>query len=71
MDEMKIESKFLSAIFSRAIKKLIAKKFGYDMQVRLNTFRTTIIDGDAHAHLDIDLEMPKDEVNKLLNELGL
>lgn len=71
MDEMKIESKFMTGIASRFIKKAVCNKLGCDMDIQLNGFRTTVLDDKTHVHLDVDLELTKDELNKLMKSIGL
>ncbi len=70
MDEVKIESKIMKGIVSRFIKMIIRNKLGYDVDVQLNGFRTTVIDGETHVHLDIDLELSKEELDKLTKDIG-
>ena len=41
------------------------------MDVQLNGFRTTVLDDKTHVHLDVDLELTKDELNKLMKSIGL
>lgn len=45
MDEMKIVSKFTRGIISKALKMVIHKKTGYDIDIQLNKVTTTIADG--------------------------
>lgn len=71
MDEMKIESKFIAKRVSKAIRRFVLKKFGYDVDVILNGFRTTVIDGKTHVHLDIDFEVEKEELDKIMDSIGL
>lgn len=71
MDEMKIESKFTAGLASRFIKKTVRSKLGYDVDVQLNKFRTTVIDEKMHVHLDIELDLSKEELDKLLKSIGL
>lgn len=71
MDEMKIESKFMTGIASRFIKKAVCNKLGCNMDIQLNRFRTTVLDDKTHVHLDVDLELTKDELNKLMKSIGL
>ncbi len=72
MDEMRIESKFMTAIVSRFVKKMVRDKLGYDVGVHLNGLRTTVLENDkTHLHLDVDLELTKEELNKLLKNIGL
>lgn len=68
---MKIESKFMRGIVSKFIKKAMRDKLGYNVDVQLNGFRTTVIDEKTHVHLDIDLELTKEELDKLLKSIGL
>lgn len=71
MDEMKLESKFTTGLVSKIVKRAIRKKLGYDVDIQLNGFRTTVIDEKTHVHLDVDLDLNKDELNKLLESIGL
>lgn len=71
MDEMKIESKFMRGIASRVIKKALRKQLGYEVDVQLNGFRTTVLDDKTHVHLDVDLELSRDEFDKLMKSIGL
>ena len=68
---MKIESKFVRGIASRFIRKAMRNRLGYDVDVQLNGFRTTVIDEKTHVHLDIDLELSKEELDKLMKSIGL
>ncbi len=71
MDEMKLESKPIRGLASKAIRLFIRKKTGYDVEVNLGEFRTTVIDGKAHVHLNVDFELNKDELDKLIKSISL
>jgi hypothetical protein len=71
MDEMRIVSKFTRGIISKAIKMLIRKKTGYNVDIRLNEAITTISDGKTHLHLDIDAELDKNDLINILKSIGL
>lgn len=71
MDEMKIVSKFTRGIISKILKTVIHKKTGYEVDIRLNEVTTTISDGKTHLHLDVDAEIDKDELMKILKSIGL
>lgn len=71
MDEMKIVSKFTRGVVSKILKMVIQKKTGYDVDIRLNEVTTTINDGKTHLHVDIDAELDKDELMKILKSIGL
>ena len=54
---MRIVSKFTRGIISKAIKMVIRKKTGYNIDIQLNEAITTINDGKTHLHLDVDAEL--------------
>lgn len=71
MDEMKIGSRFTTGIISKLLSKVIRKKFGYEADLRLNEINVTVDNGKTHVHLDIDAELSKDELMKILRNIGL
>ena len=68
---MRIESKFTRGIASRLIKKDMRDKLSYNVTVQLNKFRTTVIEEKTHVHLNIELDLSKEELDKLLKSIGL
>lgn len=71
MDEMKIGSKFTTGIVSKLAALAIQKKFGYNIKLNLNEVDATVADGKTHVHLDVDAELEKDELMKILKSIGL
>ena len=71
MDEMRLESKFTTMIASKVAEKMVRDKLGYDVDIRLNRFRTTVMEEKMHVELNVDLELTKEELNKLLKSVGL
>mgnify|MGYP004513667571 FL=1 len=71
MDEMRIVSKFTRGIISKAIKLVIHKKTGYNVDIQLNEAIVTVNDGKTHLHLDVDTELSKDELISILKSIGL
>lgn len=71
MDEMKIGSKFTTGIISKLAALAIRKKFDYDIKLNLNEVNATVVDGKTHIHLDVDAELEKDELTKILKNIGL
>ena len=41
---MKIQSKFMTGLVSRIVKKVLRTKLGCEVDIQLNEFRTTVID---------------------------
>ena len=62
---MKIQSKFMTGLVSRIVKKVLRTKLGCEVDIQLNEFRTTVIDDKTHVHLDLDADLTKEELNKL------
>lgn len=71
MDEMRIESKFTTMIASKLAEKVVRDKLGYDVDIRLNRLRTTVMEEKIHVELNLDLELTKEELNKLLKSIGI
>lgn len=71
MDEMRITSVFTREIVSKFLRKVIRKKTGYEVDIQLNDVTTTIQNGKTHLHVDIDAELDKDELIKILKNIGL
>ena len=71
MDEMKIVSKFTRNLISKLIKMMLRKKLGYNVDIQLNEMNVTIIDGKAHVHLSADAELEKNELMKIIKNVGL
>lgn len=71
MDEMKIVSKFTRGIISKLTRMMLKKKLGYDIGIQLNEMNVTIVDGKANVHLSIDADLDKEELAKILKNIGL
>lgn len=71
MDNMTITSKLMTKLVGKLLHRTIKKKLGYNVQIKLNELNATVIDGTAHVHLNIDAELPKEELNKIVAEVGL
>lgn len=68
---MRIESKFTTMIASKLAEKVVRDKLGYDVDIRLNRLRTTVMEEKMHVELNLDLELTKEELNKLLKSIGI
>lgn len=71
MDEMKIKSTFMTNTISKLVGMALRKKLGYDIDIQVNEVNATSIDGRTRVHLDVDAEISKDELVKLLKSIGL
>lgn len=72
MDEMLIKSKIMTNAVSKVVKKVLKKKTGYDVDIKLNNFCTyTTPEEKTHIHLDIDAELTKEELANILKSIGL
>lgn len=71
MDEVKIVTGFTRGIISKIIRTLIRKKTGVDPNIILNNIEISVCEGKTHVHLDVDAELSKEELTKILGILGL
>lgn len=71
MDEVRIVSKFIRSVISKLLKMTLHKKLGYNIDIQLNEVNVTVTDGKTHVHLDVDAELDKDELMKILEIIGL
>lgn len=71
MDELKIISNFTRSLLSKLIGTVLRKKSGCEVDLKINNINATIIEGKTHIHLDLDIEMEKEELLKLLKKVGV
>lgn len=64
MDELKVTSKFMTMMISKLVKTVIYKKFGYDVNIRINEVGVTSVDENIHVHLNVDGDINSDEFKK-------
>lgn len=69
MDELKIVSMFTKGLLSKLLRRIIRKNTGYDVDIKLNDISVTVDDGRTHVHLDIDAELEKDELIKIVKSM--
>lgn len=67
MDEMKISSAFTTSIISKLVNRVIRKKLGYDIGLKLNGVKANVSDGKIYVHLDADAELEQKDLIKLLS----
>lgn len=67
---MKITSNFMTGIVSRFVNGWLKKK-GYNTTVKLNGIQINMYEEKAHIHLDVDADLSREELNKLLNGVSL
>ena len=71
MDELKLNlsSKFMRGIVTKLIAKAIYKKTGYKIEVELNSINVEVINGKAHIHADVDVEIDNEELMKIVKTI--
>lgn len=70
MDEVNIKSNFIQGIIIKIIKKVIKQKTGLNLELGFIEPIHVIFDGDkAKIHLNIDAELGKEDLQKLLKDL--
>lgn len=68
---MKLLSKFTTGIVSKLAEVVMHKKLGVDADIALNALQVTVVDGKTHIHLDLDAELGKEELTRLLKHIGI
>lgn len=71
MDELKIVSDFARGMLSKIIGVFLRKKTGCNIDIRVQDVRASIVNDKAFVHLDLNAEMSKEELKKLLKNIGL
>lgn len=68
---MKIVSDLMRGAASKLVRMILRKKTGYDVDIQLNDIKITVNDGKSHVHLDLDAELEKEELMKILKKIGI
>lgn len=68
---MKISSKLMTGLIAKLAKRAVKKKTGYEVDIQLGELTVTVADNVAHVHLDVDAELGKGELTKILKQVGL
>lgn len=71
MDEVKIISKLMRGVISKILSRAINKNLGIRADLQIRKIEASINEEKAHIHLDIDADITKDELDKLLGKYGL
>ena len=71
MDSMVINSKLMRGVASKVLNGVVKKQTGYKVSTQLNELTIHVMDDQAIVHLNIDTEMTRDELGKLLTGFGL
>ena len=73
MDELKIDNvSWIKWIISKVIKTELNKQLGVKADIKLNKVDVVFDEGKAHLHLDVDADVTKHELMKLVvKKLGV
>lgn len=73
MDELRLNlsTKFMKNIVAKLLAKAIYKKFGYRVDVELNTISVEVNNGKAYIHADVDAKIDNGELVKIVKSAGL
>ena len=71
MDEVKINlsTKLMRGVVERLLAKILEKKLGYHIDIRLNELRIETLEDSAHIRVGADAVMDKDELKKLIESV--
>lgn len=69
MEEIKMSCKgFLKPIITKLISKFIKKKYGVNVEIRINEIDISSMDGETYFNLNVDGKMKNEELMKILKE---
>lgn len=73
MDELKIKSEFTKGFITGVIRKILKKKYGYNIDVCFDDdILLSVTDTGVHLHITADIDMSNDDLSKLRkNVIGL
>ena len=71
MDELKIKTDFMKGIIAKIIAKKMRKKFGCDVNIRINDLQFQADNGKIVLHTSVDGEMTNENFMKLIKNVGL
>ena len=57
----------MTNIVSKIITKVLKQKLGYNVDFKLNAIKINLDDEQAHIHLDVDADIDKDELTKIIS----
>lgn len=66
-----INSSFTKGILSRIAKKVIRKKTGYEIGLQIHDLNAQIENGVSKVCLNVELELPKEELMKILKDVKI
>ena len=69
--ELLLKTKIIKKAVSTALSKVIKKKTGYNVALDIGEFHATTINGAAHAHLILDAELPKEDLEKIIAKIDI
>ncbi len=68
---MNIGADFTARLISKAIRQVIRKKLGDDIDIRFNNIDVDYKNGKAHIRLDAEAELDKEDIVKIIKKAGL
>lgn len=73
MDEMKLKlgTKIMRGIVAKLISMAIKKKFGCDVNIRINELDINMINGETDIKTNVELKLESSEFMKLMKSIGV
>lgn len=66
MDEIKINSTFMTDVISRILTRVVQKKLNSDPEIQINGVTATLNEGRIHVHIDADIDLGLGTLSELL-----
>ena len=72
MDEMKLNlsTEFMRGLISSLITRVIRRKLGHKVDVRLNELSAEVVNGQVRLHVNVDAKLDSDELKTIIESIG-
>jgi hypothetical protein len=69
--KLRLTTKFMRGIVSKLLAKFIFKKTGYKVNIQLNDFDLSFVDGETTINANVELNLDNKEFTKIIKDIGL
>ena len=64
-----LTTKWMRGIIAAILKKIIKKKLGYDVDVRLTELKIINEKDTAHVALSVEADIPREDMDRIIKEM--
>ena len=68
--KVKLSTKFMKGFVSKLIAKKIRKKYGYDINIRIEELDFSSVDGEVTLHTNVEVKLDQKDFKKIVKSIG-